>query len=158
MEDTESNAELILYRRGDKQLADVFMELGRDYMSEEPEEQRDRFLRSVLDLQGGPDRWLYFLKVNDEVVGFIHFKVDTTDRPGWGLIMELYIRPECRMRGWGRFLLNHTAEEFKQKGVNDLWLTANTEAMGFWRAVGFVETGEIADYKGYPIMVKHLRG
>jgi len=72
--------------------------------------------------------------------------------------MELYIRPECRMRGWGRFLLNHTAEEFKQKGVNDLWLTANTEAMGFWRAVGFVETGEIADYKGYPIMVKHLRG
>jgi hypothetical protein len=30
--------------------------------------------------------------------------------------------------------------------------------MGFWRAVGFVETGEIADYNGHPIMVKHLRG
>jgi len=31
-------------------------------------------------------------------------KVDTTDRPSWGWMMEFYIRPEHRRRGYGRRL------------------------------------------------------
>ena len=149
-----SDAKLILFRKGDVRLADAFMEMGEDYMSQEPEEMRDKFLRSVLELQGGEGRWLYFLKLGGEVVGFTHINVDTTDRPGWGWLLEHYIRPQHRMKGWGRYLFEGSTEEFRRRGISDLWLTSNPEAVGFWKAMGFKETGEVADFNNYAVMVK----
>ena len=141
---------LTLYSK-DPTLDEVFMEMGHDYMSNQPPEKRERFLRSVLDLQGQPDRWLYFLKLRGEYIGFTHLKIDKTDRPGWGWMMEFYIKPEYRMKGMGRYLYENSVKEFKGR-VTDLWLTTEAVAIGFWEAMGYRQTGRMADFNEYEIM------
>ena len=145
------NLSVVQYMEGDQMLAVSFMEMGEDYMSSEPPELSEKFLKSILELQGEPDRWLYFLQMEGHPVGFTHIKGDKTDRPGWGWILEFYIKPEYRRRGWGRYLYTESTRQFKERC--NQWLTSNPEAIPFWKALGFHETGEIAD-NSYRVMIK----
>jgi hypothetical protein len=65
-----------------------FLTIGRDYlgevMTDRSPDERDRFLQSMLDRQGGPDRWLILLRREGEYIGFTHAKIDHDERPGWG--------------------------------------------------------------------------
>lgn len=54
------------------ELAQIFLEFGRDYMNDVLSEKREKFLQSILDLQGQPDRWLLLFKMGDEYIGFTH--------------------------------------------------------------------------------------
>ena len=148
--------ELVRVVKGDEGLASVFLEMGEDYMSSEPPELRGRFLRSVLDLQMEEERWLLLLRLGAEFIGFTHMKVDKTDRPGWGWMMEFYIRPEHRRRGHGRRLYEGCEEILVNRGIRDLWLTSNPEAIPFWEAVGYSLTGEKAEFNDYQVMVKSV--
>jgi len=148
--------ELVRVMKGDVELASVFLEMGEDYMSGEPPELRGRFLRSVVDLQVEEERWLYLLRVDAGFIGFVHMKVDTTDRLGWGWMMEFYIRPEHRRRGHGRGLYERSEGILVDRGIRDIWLTSNPEAIPFWRAVGFAETGEKTEFNDYSVMVKSV--
>ena len=147
----ENHVNIVQYMKGDQMLAVSFMEMGEDYMSSEPRDLRIKFLKSILDLQGEPDRWLYFPQIDAEPVGFTHLKVDKTDRPGWGWILEFYIKPKYRRKGWGRHLYTESTKQFKEKF--NQWLTSNPEAIPFWKSLGFKETGEIAD-NNYSVMIK----
>ena len=148
--------ELVRVMKGDGELASVFLEMGEGYMGSEPPELRGRFLRSVVDLQVEEERWLFLLRVDAGFIGFVHMKVDTTDRPGWGWMMEFYVRPEHRRRGYGRGLYGRSERILVNRGVKDIWLTSNPAAIPFWRAVGFAETGERAEFNDYPVMVKSV--
>ena len=148
--------DLVRVMKGDEELASAFLEMGEDYMGSEPPELRGRFLRSVVDLQVEEERWLYLLRVDTGFIGFVHMKVDTTDRPGWGWMMEFYIRPEHRRRGYGRGLYERSEETLTDRGVKDFWLTSNPEAIPFWRAMGYAETGEKAEFNNYPVIVKSV--
>ncbi|MBL7168304.1 GNAT family N-acetyltransferase [Candidatus Bathyarchaeota archaeon] len=148
--------DLVRVMKGDEELASAFLEMGEDYMGSEPPELRGRFLRSVVDLQVEEERWLYLLRVDAGFIGFVHMKVDTTDRPGWGWMMEFYIRPEHRRRGRGRRLYERSERILVNRGVKDIWLTSNPEAIPFWRAVGFAETGEKVEFNDYSVMVKSV--
>ncbi|MBA7472867.1 GNAT family N-acetyltransferase [archaeon] len=148
--------ELVRVMKGDEELASAFLEMGEDYMSSEPPELRGRFLRSVVDLQVEEERWLNLLRVDSGFIGFVHMKVDTTDRPGWGWMMEFYIKSEHRRRGHGRKLYERSEGILVDRGIRDIWLTSNPEAIPFWRAVGYVETGEKAEFNDYLVMVKSV--
>ena len=148
--------ELVRVMKGDEGLTEAFLEMGDDYMASEPPELRDRFLRSIVDLQVEEERWLNLLRVDAGFIGFVHMKVDTTDRPGWGWMMEFYIRPEHRRRGHGTRLYERSEEILVDRGIKDIWLTSNPEAIPFWRAVGYAETGEKADFNDYQVMVKSV--
>jgi len=76
-----------------------------------------------------------------------------TDRVGW--ILEFYIKPEHRMNGMGRYLYENTVTEFKGR-VTDLWLTTDPDAIGFWEAMGYRQTGRMADFNEYEIMEANL--
>lgn len=148
--------ELVRVMKGDEELASAFLKMGEDYMSSEPPELRGRFLRSMVDLQAEEERWLYLLRVDSGFIGFVHMKVDTSDRPGWGWMMEFYIRPEHRRRGHGRKLYERSEGILVDRGIRDIWLTSNPEAISFWRAVGYTETGEKAEFNDYQVMVKSV--
>ena len=148
--------ELVRVMKGDEELASAFLEMGEDYMSSEPPELRGRFLRSVVDLQVEAERWLYLLRVDAGFIGFVHMKVDTTDRPSWGWMLEFYIKPEYRRRGHGKGLYERSERTLVDKGVKDIWLTSNNEALPFWRVVGYIETGEKAHINNYPVMIKSV--
>ena len=127
--------------------APSFLALGRDYLAEilsdRPAEEREAYLQSMLARQGEPDRWLLMLKVVGEPTGLVHAKIDRDDRPGWGYILEFYIRPQSRNSGRGRFLCDYVLNLFRERSVEDVWLTANPPPEGFWRSCGFKETGEM---------------
>jgi len=54
------------------------------------------------------------------------------------------------------FKLNLIVSGLVDWGIRDIWLTSNPAAIPFWRAVGFAETGEKAEFNDYPVMVKSV--
>jgi GNAT superfamily N-acetyltransferase len=140
-------------------LAPVFLEMGRDYFSELgiPEERRSPFLGSMLDMQGEPDRWLFLLRHGEDYHGFVHMKIDRVNRPGWGFIMEFYVRPGVRRRKWGRWMYGVCERILWERGVEEVYLSTG-EAFPFWSSLGFRETGEIDGYNNLKIMAKAVEG
>jgi ribosomal protein S18 acetylase RimI-like enzyme len=69
-------------------------------------------------------------------------------------MMEFYIRPEYRRRGHGRRLYEGSEGILVDGGIKDIWLTSNSEAIPFWRAMGYTETSEKAEFNNNAVMVK----
>ncbi len=128
-------------------LAD-FMSLGFEYMKETSSEYslqiHEKFLNSILKKQGEENRWLIVLKVNGEAIGFVHAKIDQDERVGWGYILEFYIMPTFRRKGFGSILFNFIKQEFVKCGIKNTWLTADkVNGEPFWFSMGFRDTGEV---------------
>lgn len=147
---------LIPVSRENPELTLRFLELGRDYLSNLPEENRERFLQSILDLQGESERWLLLLEVEGDHIGFVHMKIDRDDRLGWGFIMEFYIEPQRRRTGWGCRMFGLCREILVEYGARDIWLTTNPEAEPFWTKLGFEDTGMIDRRNDLKIMTMSI--
>lgn len=147
----EEKAELISVTNDDPDTLSAFLNLGRDYLSELPFDERERFLQSILVRQGEPERWLLLLRYGNEYLGFVHMKIDRDERPGWGFILEFYIVPTKRRSGWGRRLFNLVVKTLRARGVKNIWLLTTSAPEQFWHALGFKETGEIQN--GQKVMV-----
>ena len=147
-------------RKDQASLVDIFMHLGRDYNAEiarpgETIDMHERFLKSIVSRQGEPERWLALFRLGQEHIGFCHFKIDRDERPGWGYIMEFYIIPAKRRKGFGRRCCALANEILRKQGVEVVWLASDPQAEEFWRACGFRETGEFE--RGQKIMITNLQ-
>jgi ribosomal protein S18 acetylase RimI-like enzyme len=89
-------------------------------------------------------------------VGFVHAEIDKGERLGWGFIFEFCIMPTKRKMGLGRTLLSYIANILQSKGVKNIWLLTNPQAVPFWRSLGFKLTEEKDKETGQDIMVKSL--
>ena len=130
-----------------------FLELGLAYLAEiddTPEEVNKIFLRSIVSKDFENDRWLLLLLKGDLHLGFVHAKIDIQERPGWGYILEFYIVPKMRRKGYGSMLHSKIVDIFVQKELKNVWLTANPKSESFWRSVGFSYSGE--EENGYKVM------
>ena len=56
----------------------------------------------------------------------------------------LFVEPEQWRNGIGRALLEHAERIAAKDGAATLWVTANTRALEFYGACGFVTVGEVA--------------
>ncbi|MEG0309067.1 MAG: GNAT family N-acetyltransferase [Clostridium sp.] len=139
--------EYVRVNRGNLSSCIEFMNLGYGYMKEVAPDKsleiHNRFLNSVLDRQNEEERWLIGLKINNSMVGFAHFKIDKSERFGWGYILEFYIMSDFRRKGLGRKLYSFIREEFISCEIKDIWLTADKlNGEPFWFSLGFVDTDE----------------
>ena len=148
--------ELVPVTKDDAEKILMFIRLGKDYFKDLDFEERERFMQSILSRLGEPDRWLFLLKYQNEYVGLAHVKIDKSERPGWGFILEFYIVPSKRRMGLGRKFFSLIEDLLRSKGVKDIWLLA-TEAIPFWCSLGFRLTGEIDKETGQMILTKSLR-
>ena len=139
----EEKPELIQVTNNAPDTVSTFFNLGRDYLSGMPQDERERFLQSIFARQGEPDRWLLLLRHENHHIGFVHMKIDKDERPGWGFILEFYIIPNKRRLSWGRRLFNLIVEILRIRGVKNIWLLTDPVGEPFWRSIGFKETGEI---------------
>jgi GNAT superfamily N-acetyltransferase len=124
-----------------------FMNVGYAYMKETAADRslevHSKFLNSVLNRQNEKERWLIAVKVNAAMIGFAHFKIDRSERIGWGYILEFYIIPSFRKQGFGRRLYGYIKQEFNNFQINDIWLTADqVNGEPFWFSMGFRDTGK----------------
>lgn len=124
-----------------------FVNLGYEYMKEVasdcPLQLHEKFLNSILDRQGEEDRWLILLKLDGDAAGFVHAKIDNDERIGWGYILEFYIAPRFRRKGFGTSLYNFMKQKLMEREISKIWLSADkTAGEPFWFSLGFLDTGE----------------
>ena len=138
-------------------------ELDEDLDEKLPAEILQKWIDSILRMQGDSDRHLELCYDGDALIGFLYGKVDHPEhrgyiKPGYGYIMEFYVRPEYRRKGYGTKLYQRMEELFRNDGTSRLYLTTGTKTgIPFWRAMGFSPTGEICPENQMEIYEKKIR-
>ena len=113
-----------------------------------PRELWQKWIDSIIAIQGPRERHLELCYVDQTPIGFFYGKIDRADhkgyvKVGYGYVMEFYVKPSHRRMGYGRRMLNRMEELFRVDGASMLYLTADpVTGKPFWEAVGFVNTGE----------------
>ena len=108
------------------------------------------------------NRFLQIVYEEDEPIAFCYAKIDRIGdkgyiRPDWGYIMEFFVKKTHRRKGIGKKLVNQCENFFKEKGVKNIWLTADAvTGIPFWLACNFIETSEISFENSQQIMSKEL--
>ena len=113
-----------------------------------PMELLPKWIDSIIAMQGPSDRHTELCYVGDDLIGFLYGKVDHEDhkgfiKPGYGYIMEFYVRPQYRRNGYGKRMFLHMEHLFRKDGAKRMYLTADpVSGKPFWEAMGFANTGE----------------
>lgn len=123
-----------------------------------------KWIESIIRLQGNgdPDRHLDLCYDGDTLIGFLYGKVDHPDhrgfiKPGYGYVMEFYVRPEFRRQGYATAMNQRMEELFRADGATKTYLTAAPRTgVPFWLAVGYHATGEISPDNDLAIYEKQL--
>ncbi len=115
---------------------------------ETPEVTLKRFIASIVSISEDKDRFVELCYFGEDLIGFAYGKIDREGhrgyvRPGWGYVMEFYVKTEYRRNGYGRYIYKHLEGIFKSHGVINNWLTADpVTGEPLWSAVGFINSGE----------------
>ena len=103
-------------------------ELDANNLNSEPtsDEFILKFTHSCVNMQGPHDRHLEIVYIGDEPIGFLYGKVDHEKhkghkKPGYGYIMEFYVKPEKRRNGYGRIMLRRLEQHFSGHGVKRMY-------------------------------------
>ncbi|MDR0857620.1 MAG: GNAT family N-acetyltransferase [Oscillospiraceae bacterium] len=116
--------------------------------------QTPQLARSVIAMQGDRDRHcaiVYAPTENFQPIGFVIGKIDKPEhkghkKVGFGYVMEFYVKPEFRRRGYGRAMFRHLERLFARDGAARMYLNTNSETgETFWRSIGFAPTDEIGN-------------
>lgn len=123
-------------------------ELDRNVGRETPEATLKKFIASIVSMSEDKDRFVELCYLGKDLIGFAYGKIDREEHrgyvhPGWGYVMEFYVKPEYRRNGYGKDMYNHLENIFKSNGISNIWLTADpVTGEPFWSAVGFTNSGD----------------
>lgn len=137
-------------------------ELDKNAGRETPKKTLVNFARSILNMADDKDRFIELCCFENETVGFAYGKIDREEhrgyvRPGWGYVMEFYVKPEYRLKGFGTEMYKRFETLFIKNGVNNIWLTADpVTGEPFWSALGFQNSGEKSSENNLNIFEKEL--
>jgi ribosomal protein S18 acetylase RimI-like enzyme len=126
------------------------------------EEFLQKWLNSIIDIQGDSDRHLELCYDSEHLIGFLYGKVDHEDhngfiKPGWGYVMEFYVKPKYRRKSYGRAMSGRLERLFAADGATMMYLNADAvTGEPFWSAMGFTKTDEINTENNKRIWVKEL--
>lgn len=137
-------------------MCSVFESLMYAYISEMnehshrplPQAFQKKWIDSILAIQGDADRHLELCLIQNAPMGFLYGKVDHAEhhgyvKPGYGYIMEFYVQPDYRRKGYGTAMFRRLEDLFRQDGVERMYLTADpVTGRPFWEAMGFVGANE----------------
>lgn len=97
----------------------------------------------------------YFICFNEEIAGYL--KVNSNDAQSEKMgdesleIERIYIRKKYQRKGLGKYLLNKAVEIAEEQNKKNIWLGVwekNENAIGFYKKIGFVQTGAHSFYMG----------
>lgn len=147
-----------------------FDALMRAYIKELDEHQNNvtsddfltKWIDGIISIQGDSDRHLEYCYDNDMLVGFLYGKIDHSEhkgfkKVGFGYIMEFYVLPEHRRKGYGEEMFLHLEELFRKDGAKRMYLTSDpVTGKPFWEAMGFISTGEQSPENNQEIYEKKI--
>ena len=91
----------------------------------------------ILGPDGLAEGRTYVAEEAGSVVGFATW----IEADGTAELEDLFVDPDWMRRGIATALVKRMAEVLRARGVGCLELTANPHALGFYRAVGFIDCG-----------------
>jgi GNAT superfamily N-acetyltransferase len=94
----------------------------------------------VLGPEGLAEGRTYVAEEEGSLVGFATW----VEAGGVFELEDLFVDPGWRRRGIAAALVNRIVQVLRARGVERLEVTANPDAMGFYRAAGFIDCG-VAD-------------
>ena len=127
-----------------------------------PEQFIPKVIKSLISLQGPQDRHLELCFHEDQPIGFLSGKIDHPDhkgfiKPGYAYIMDFYIMPQHRRKGYAKSMFLHLEMLFAKHGAKRMWLTADpVTGKPFWEAVGFINTRTKSPENNYDIYEKEI--
>ena len=127
-----------------------------------PEKYIPKVIQSLLSLQGPHDRHLELCFFENQPIGFLSGKIDHPEhrgfiKPGYAYIMDFYILPQYRRKGYATSMLSHMEKLFSSHRAKRIWLTADpVTGKPFWEAVGFINTGTQSPENNYDIYEKEI--
>lgn len=154
----------------DKENCATFEQLMWQYAKELDEHQNritpthsiEKWIKSIIQMQGDNDRHLELCYDNKTLVGFLYGKIDRLEhkgfiKVGYGYIMEFFVLPEHRRNGYGKEMFLRLEKLFKQDGVKRMYLTSDPiTGAPFWKSLGFVNTGEKSPENSLEIYEKQI--
>lgn len=126
-----------------------------------PHEIIPNITRSMID-KIDENRFLQIVYEEDEPIAFCYAKIDRVGdrgdiRPDWGYIMEFFVKKTRRRKGIGKDLVDRCESFFTEKGVQNVWLTADAvTGIPFWLACDYFDTGEVSAENNQQILSKVL--
>lgn len=127
-----------------------------------PKEILAKWANSMITVQGDMDRHLELCYDGDILIGFLYGKIDHPNhkgyiKVGYGYIMEFYVLPKFRRKGYGRQMYTHLEELLKNDGAKKLYLTSDpVTGKPFWESLGFRYTGEKSPENNQEIFEKGI--
>ena len=141
-EKREVLAELIV------ELLDTLIPMDSDKLVERKENYKDMYIPYLLDQASQNHGQIYFLEVDQKVVGVVVGIVKKTESPRTsetkikisGSVLELYIKPAYQNFGFGRILMKHIEDCLTNKGCEIITVEAfysNEKARKFYEKIGY---------------------
>jgi GNAT superfamily N-acetyltransferase len=127
-----------------------------------PEETILKYTQGMINMQGPNDRHLELCYEDDNLIGFHYGKVDHEGhkgfiKPGYGYIMEFYVVPQYRRKGYGSLMFKRLESLFQGHNVKRMYLTADkVTGEPFWKSLGFEFLGEVSPENKQDILEKDV--
>lgn len=121
-----------------------------------------KWTNRIIEKQFDTARFLKLCYIQSAAIGFLYGKIDRHEdkgfkKVGFGCIMEFYVLPEHRRKGYGRQMLQQLESYFSANHAKKIYLTADpVTGKPFWEALGFVSTGEMSPENKQEIFEKTL--
>ena len=135
-------------------------ELDKNQNRNTSKEILTKWANSMINIQGDNDRHLKLCYDGDTVVGFVYGKIDHPNhkgykKVGYGYIMEFFVLPQFRRKGYGRQMYSHLEKLLESDGAKGLYLTSDpVTGKPFWQAMGYKYTNENSPENGLEIYEK----
>ena len=103
-----------------------------------PEAYIERLKKRHIDYPEGQ----IFLVSGRRIIGQLGYYPEETTFGRWGYIHMLYIVPEERGKGLGKYLLGKAIDHFRERGINTVALrvsSLNPQAMSLYASMGFTQ-------------------
>ena len=86
----------------------------------------------------------------EDFIGFVIYQIDDVDnewnfKEGWGDIREIFVSPDSRRQGYGKFLLYTAEMKLRENGAVKSYCLPCAEAAPFFGACGYLKTDAYCD-------------
>ena len=166
-----SKLTFVQFKADDANMCETFENLMRIYSKELDEHQNrimpelfiTKWIHSIIQIQGDYDRHLELCYAGETLIGFLYGKIDHPEhrgfkKIGYGYIMEFFVLPEHRRKGYGKEMFHRLETLFKQDGATKMYLSADPiTGRPFWEALGFARTNEKSPENNQVIYEKEIK-
>ena len=99
------------------------------------------------------------LDVDGKTVGFVIYQIDTPQnewnvKQGFGTVREIYLTPETRGNGFGKFMVLSAELKLLERGASQSYVLPDENAVDYFERCGYARTDEYNDDLDCNVFIK----